>query len=251
MKLLIVTSQVTYSPGNYEKLLKELLPHLSEMGWNICGVVSLKTLDFPLIKAIIGLPFMGVKDLTKNLVINSVDELLGKREKLLKEIGIKHFQWETMNSPSALDFIKEKGIDLILNIRTRCIYKEDILTSASLGCINIHHGLLPKYRGTFCDLYALSEGREAGFTIHKMEKKVDAGELYRVVTVDEGLERNYENYLASAELREIETLKEFFQEVLETKSLPQGIKNSGHECFYTKNPTKKMVKEFKRKGLIL
>ncbi|MCR9205847.1 MAG: hypothetical protein NXH75_14780, partial [Halobacteriovoraceae bacterium] len=154
MKLLFVTSQVTYSPGNYDVLLRELLPQLQEMGWEVTGVVSIKTLDSSLLKAMIGLPFMGVKKLTKNLIRNSIDELLGKRKVTLKEIGIPHISWDTMNSKKSHQFIKKNQIDLIINLRTRCIYKLDILNAPRLGCINIHHGLLPEFRGTFCDLYA-------------------------------------------------------------------------------------------------
>lgn len=251
MKLLFVTSQVTYSPGNYEVLFKELFPQLKKLGWEIVGVASLKTLDLNLLKAIIGLPFMGVKNLSKNLVLNSLKEVQGKRDQTLTSLQIPHYKWNTMNSKEVEDFIKDNQIDLVLNLRTRCIYKVNILMAPKLGCVNIHHGLLPQYRGTFCDLYALFEGRDAGFSIHKMEEKVDAGEIYNVVTVDKGKERDYENYLKKAERFEIETLLQFLSKIIKDKKLPRGISNTTENKTYTKNPTKDLVKQFRKEGLIL
>lgn len=251
MKLLFVTSQVTYSPGNYDVLIRELLPQLQRIGWEVTGVVSLKTLDTFLVKSMIGLPFMGVKKLANNLLKNSIKELLKERETTLNQLGIPHISWETMNSKKAQDFIKSNQIDLILNLRTRCIYKSETLKAPLLGCVNVHHGLLPEYRGTFCDLYALYEGRNAGFSVHKMEEKVDAGEIYRVTTVNEGSEKDYENYLKEAEKKEIEVLFSFLSEVMDKKKLPKGIPNTTTKKIYTKNPTKNLVKLFKKEGLIL
>lgn len=251
MKLLFVTSQVTYSPGNYEILLRELMPEIQKQGWDIAGVASLKTLDFSLVKAMVGLPFMGVTKLAKNLFLNSLDELKGKRESILNELGLRHFSLKTMNSSEVENLIKENDVDLVINLRTRCIYKKNILKAPKLGCINIHHGQLPIYRGTFCDLYALFENRPAGFSIHKMEEKVDAGEIYSVQTVNNGSERDYEKYLKAAEILEIKTLKKFLSDVIENKVLPSGIPNTTNKKIYTKNPTKKLVKLFKKEGLIL
>src|SRR6476619_6211503 len=56
-----------------------------------------------------------------------------------------------VNGSEALELIKKHDIDLIVNARTRAIFKKDILNATRLGCINIHHGLLPEQRGLMCD----------------------------------------------------------------------------------------------------
>lgn len=257
MKILFVTSETTYIPGNYLDLLQELLEYQASnknegtQKWSLCAVVSVKTLDKNLIKTIIGLPLLGVFDLTKTLIRNIGELPFKKRSKLCARYKIPHMKVDSMNDESIINWVKQNDVDLILNLRTRSIYKRRILNAPNIGCVNIHHGLLPKYRGTFCDLYALSEGREAGFSLHKMEEKVDAGEIYKVVTVDKGSERNYRNYLKKTIKPEIETLINFFNECAKKKELPEGTPNTTSEKKYTKNPTRKTIYEFKERGLIL
>lgn len=258
MKVLVVTSQTTYMPGNYLDLLEGLITGAQESfrkdpqnAWEVAGIVSVKTLDFALVKTIIGLPLWGVTELTESLVTNIIELPLKKRQRLAKRHQIPHYFCESMNDPDMVKTVKELGIDIILNIRTRCIYREEILKAPKLGCLNIHHGILPNYRGTFCDLYALYEGRPAGFSLHEMVKKVDAGRIFEVVTVDQGEERNYRNYLRKTVQYEIDTLNRFFFESSKRKALPEGIPNKPQKKTYTKNPSKSLIKKFKKKGLIL
>jgi len=155
-----------------------------------------------------------------------------------------------MNSDDVISLVKSLEIDLIINLRTRCIYKKEILSTPRLGCINIHHGILPKYRGTFCDLYAMYEEREAGFSIHKMSEKVDAGDIYYVHSSPPG--KNYIKYLAQTSKTEGLALSKVLTDM--TSSKQQLIPNSlpsGEKPIYTKNPTKKLVNKMRKKGIIL
>lgn len=257
MKILFVTSEATYIPGNYLDLIEELLvtqkknKDTGESKWTLAAVVSVKTVDSTLLKTLIGLPFLGVFNLTKTLLKNILELPLKKRTKLCSRFNIPHKVVHSMNDESIIRWVKENEIDVILNLRTRSIYKSEILNAPNIGCINIHHGLLPQYRGTFCDLYALAESRDAGFSLHKMEERVDAGEIYRTVIVNEGTERNYLQYLKSTIKPEIDTLIEFFDECANLGGLPQGTPNLSNQKSYTKNPNRKKIFEFKERGLIL
>ncbi len=252
LNILIVTSQVTYVPNNYQVLLKHLIEDLEGFEQiNLKAVVSLKSIDSSLFKKILGLPLLGVFDLGKNLLLNLLQHKLGKRAKLLRNKGITHLQFEDLNQKEALHWIKENKIDLIINIRTRCLYKATLLNIPRLGCINIHHGILPKYRGTFCDLYALYEGRDAGFSLHHMEKKVDAGLIYDVVTVSSAQERNYESYLKKAEKKERDSLYQLLNYLNQNQKLPPGKPNFCPKPIYTKNPTPAIVKAMRLKGMHL
>jgi methionyl-tRNA formyltransferase len=245
-------------PGNYIDLLEALLKSAAETQktegspkWEIAGFVSLKTLDLGLVKTLIGLPLLGVTQLTESLLTNILELPLGKRDKLARKYKVRHIKAETMNDPQLVSVVRNLNIDVILNIRTRCIYREDILNAPNWGCLNIHHGLLPEYRGTFCDLYALYEGRPAGFSLHEMVQKVDAGRIFEVVTVDQGGERNYRNYLKKTVQYEVDTLNQFFYNCAKRGGLPEGLPNTPKKKIYTKNPDKKLIKKFKKEGLVL
>ncbi|MCR9205834.1 MAG: hypothetical protein NXH75_14710, partial [Halobacteriovoraceae bacterium] len=64
-------------------------------------------------------------------------------------------------------------------------------------------------------------------------------------------EKDYEKYLKAAERKEIDTLLSFLSQVIEQKVLPKGIPNTTKKKTYTKNPTRELVKLFKKEGLVL
>ena len=97
------------------------------------------------------------------LTRNIVELPLKRREKLISGRDLPTLRAKTMKDPRIIAWIRGQDIDLVINLRTRCIYRSEVLDASKLGCINIHHGLLPLYRGAMCDLFALSENRPAGF----------------------------------------------------------------------------------------
>lgn len=261
----MVLSQVNYMPDNYNGIVTGLINAIQDGQSQNCenltqievvGCASLKTLDASLLKTILKLPLVGVLNLPKQLAKNIYSTLRCSRERICSDFSIPHLLWDTMNSKEAIDWVKRNDIDLVLNLRTRCIYKSEVLAAPKLGCINIHHGILPQYRGTFCDLYALYEQREAGFSIHKMAKKVDAGEIYRTKVVNSGTVKNYSHYLEQTVSLEVASLIDFLKECTNQRpaKLPPGIENkmkNNQKPRYTKNPTPKTIKEFKKAGMTL
>ena len=55
---------------------------------------------------------------------------------------------------------------------------KEILEIPSLGCINIHPALLPKYRGRYSTAHAIFNGEiETGATLHWMDEGIDSGPI--------------------------------------------------------------------------
>ncbi len=252
MKVLLVSSLLTYMPRNYLDLFESLLREVPDY---VHGLVLLDNLDHKVLKSIVGLPLLGANRVFAELATNIAKLPLRERERLMERSQKKVYKIKTMNSKEALEIVLENNIDLIINLRTRDIYKKDILEAPNYGCLNIHHGLLPKYRGTMCDLYALSEEREAGFSIHMMNQKIDAGEIHQVVTVSRGDDKDYIAYLAKTAAVEgralASLLRTFHREIETTGSLPKGTPNIAPDKVYTKNPTRSQVAQMKKKGMIL
>ena len=67
--------------------------------------------------------------------------------------------------------------DLILDHGTS-IVSDSIIETAPLA-LNLHWGLSPYYRGTFCTEWALinHDPRNIGVTIHRLAKAVDGGDI--------------------------------------------------------------------------
>ncbi len=77
----------------------------------------------------------------------------------------------------------------------------------SYFCLNLHGGILPKYRGISANAYAIMNGeKEVGFTLHRTTKDLDAGEIYRIFRTPMAYEQTYSDVnsiLKEMVLREI------------------------------------------------
>jgi methionyl-tRNA formyltransferase len=252
MKSVLVTSRVTYVPQNY---LHALRGALESAPGEIAGLVLLDNLEYSLLGRAAGLYALGCPRLASTLSVNILGLSVGidPRVKLFEKAGLPVVQFESMNSTEALNWIGDNEIDLIVNMRTRCVYKEQILNKPRLGCINIHHGLLPDYRGTMCDLYALAEGRAAGFSIHVMTKKIDAGPILRryVVSPPGSGHRDYVEYLESASRIEGVVLADLLKEIAKRDEIPDGIANEARIPVYSRNPDRSGIRRLRDGGLAL
>lgn len=104
----------------------------------------------------------------------------------LKELALSRavpvFQPEKVNTPEALDRLREFAADLFLVAAYGQILSRKLLEIPRLGAINLHGSLLPKYRGAAPVQYAVLCGEEeSGVTIFQIEPKLDAGPILGVV----------------------------------------------------------------------
>ena len=117
-------------------------------------------------------------------VVTQPDRLVGRKKVLtmpeVKEVALKHdilvYQPQSIKNDYQ-DLLALKP-DLIITAAYGQMIPEAILNLPSLGCINVHASLLPKYRGGAPVHYAIINGEEVtGVTIMYMVKKMDAGNI--------------------------------------------------------------------------
>ena len=86
-------------------------------------------------------------------------------------------QVDHINSPIVYERLKEERPDLILDHGTS-IVKDHILETSALA-LNLHRGLSPYYRGTYCTERALInwDPHNIGVTVHKLTKIIDGGSI--------------------------------------------------------------------------
>jgi methionyl-tRNA formyltransferase len=84
---------------------------------------------------------------------------------------------DDINSQAVYDRLKEEQADLILDHGTS-IVKDNILETSGLA-LNLHRGLSPYYRGTYCTERALInwDPYNIGVTIHKLTRIIDGGSI--------------------------------------------------------------------------
>lgn len=103
--------------------------------------------------------------------------------------------WRT--DESVFEFCQRKGIpilsdediiatkpDLGISVRYNKIIKQRVIDSFSLGIVNTHGGILPEYRGSYCNINAIiNDEQEYGVTLHYIDKGVDSGDIVAIKKV--------------------------------------------------------------------
>lgn len=94
----------------------------------------------------------------------------------------KIHQPENINSEEECVKLQKMAPDLIISIRFGQILQENVIKIPKLGVINLHSGILPKYRGVLASFWAiLSKEEEIGSTLHYIDdSKIDSGAIINI-----------------------------------------------------------------------
>ncbi len=91
---------------------------------------------------------------------------------------IKVLYQDALHQPEFLDKLRRQNLDLIISVAAPTIFKQELIDIPRLGCINIHHAPLPRYRGMMPNFWQLYHGEKTvAITIHKINSKIDEGEI--------------------------------------------------------------------------
>ncbi|WP_027160123.1 methionyl-tRNA formyltransferase [Methylobacter luteus] len=99
-------------------------------------------------------------------------------KELALKAGMPVFQPETLKTDEDLRQIASFNADLIVVVAYGMILTQTVLDMPSLGCVNVHGSLLPRWRGAAPIQRAIMAGDEkTGVTIMQMVRKLDAGDM--------------------------------------------------------------------------
>ncbi len=142
--------------------------------------------------------FMGTPDIAKDVlealindgynivgVVAQPDKPVG-RKKILQEVPTKVVAkihnipvFQPVKIKLDYEFMKELKPDVIITLAYGQIVPQGLLDIPTIGAINLHGSLLPKYRGAAPMQYALINGdKVTGMTLMQMIDKMDAGVMY-------------------------------------------------------------------------
>ncbi len=231
MRTVLVTSSLTFVPENYDRMVCEMAKHP-----DIVGLIVLDNKNlFTVFKALALVLTFSAPRLGLTLLKNYFGLSQERRTKAFTELGKKNWTLKNINSPEALKIISDEKIDLIINARTRSIYKEPILKAAKMGCVNIHHGLLPAQRGLMCDFWAHLENEDYGFSIHQMTTKIDDGPILKVMNLGKPKNNYLQAVLAGSEV-EAQACKDLIEQI-KKNGFTQAEVNQTVQPKYRKNPS--------------
>ena len=97
---------------------------------------------------------------------------------LMKKNNINDINLKSANSESFKNLIVNNNIDIVLVGTWAEKIRKEIFNAPTIGTINVHPSLLPKYRGPNPYLQAIWHGEtHSGITFHLMSEEFDAGNI--------------------------------------------------------------------------
>jgi methionyl-tRNA formyltransferase len=97
---------------------------------------------------------------------------------LAKSKGVPIIQARSVNDRGYIDQVRAIAPDVIVSVAAPEIFKAELLSVPQLGCINIHCGRLPTYRGMMPTFWQMQRGEPSlTITVHRMAQRLDAGDV--------------------------------------------------------------------------
>lgn len=114
---------------------------------------------------------LGARFLRKRIRGISISSLAARN-------GVKAMPTESVNDPDYIRRVREQAPDVILSSACPEIFSPALLAVPRLGCINIHSGRLPAYRGMMPTFWQMLRGEQTvTVTVHRMAERLDAGDI--------------------------------------------------------------------------
>ncbi|MGZ3779373.1 MAG: formyltransferase family protein, partial [Pseudobdellovibrionaceae bacterium] len=231
MKALLVTSAVTFVPENYEGFVAPLASNPQ-----IDGLILIDNRAWDIVAKGLALLLSGAAPrMGWQLLKNYFNKPVKRKIDIFAAQGKKVWVVKDINCAESLELLTNLKPDLLLNARTRSFFRKNLLSIPPLGCVNIHHGLLPHQRGLMCDFWAHLFQTPSGFSIHEMTLKLDDGSLLKVVEVPSD-KKNYLATLRTGAKMEALAAQEILSRINSSAQI-QGMPNlKTADTVYRKNP---------------
>ncbi len=161
--------------------------------------------------------------------------------------GIPVYHTNQVNSPEFLATLRGMDLDLIASVAAPVIFKKELVELPRLGCINIHNGALPRYRGMLPNFWQMyNNERQVGITIHEMNENLDDGRILRQEMADILPGETLDSLIRRTKILGAHVMARAFT------SLRDGTvsyrENPASEGSYFSFPNREHVREFKQSG---
>jgi methionyl-tRNA formyltransferase len=110
-----------------------------------------------------------------------------------RKSGVDVLPAERVKEPGFADCLRERDVDLLLNVHSLYVVHAAVVTAPRIGSFNLHPGLLPAYAGLNAPSWAIYNGEAThAVTVHWMEPGIDTGpiayeERFAIGDADTGL----------------------------------------------------------------
>jgi methionyl-tRNA formyltransferase len=126
-----------------------------------------------------------------------------------------------LSHPDAVAAVRELAPDLLVHAGAG-ILRHELLGVPRLGTLNVHMGILPRYRGMNVAEWAHLEGNPVGCTVHLVDAGIDTGGIVLVEEVDTRSVNSVAALRAIVDHAQIALLGKVISFVLESGIMPSA-----------------------------
>jgi methionyl-tRNA formyltransferase len=167
---------------------------------------------------------------------------------ITRRYGCRLLPFVDVNDQRLVAYVKEHNIDLIISVSASQIFHGDILAAPPMGCVNLHNGDLPRYRGMLPNFWQMHNGEERSvLTIHTMAQELDEGKIILQRSTPIGKGMPLDKLIKDTKISSADTLVEWLAGMDKKRLFATSAMDKSQECYYS-FPTWRDVKEFKRRG---
>lgn len=145
--------------------IKKIKRHLKKVGWRFAWLLLWQRL----VQAFVYLLAIPLPSSAKRL---------RPAWKIASDMDIPVLRCKSINSDTAIGFIRELQPELLLSAYFSQILKNRVISIPRQGVLNVHPGWLPAYKGAMVYFWVLKNGGEkAGVTVHWIDEGIDTGAI--------------------------------------------------------------------------
>ena len=168
-------------------------------------------------------------------------------ESIAASAGIPVVATQSVNQPDYLEKVRAIAPDVIVYVAAPEIFKASLLELPPLGCINIHSGRLPAYRGMMPTFWQMLRGeRVVTITVHYMAEKLDTGAVLATQSFALRPSDSLDRVIRETKREGARLVLRVLRDLRDGKADPQAL--TMDESEYFSFPKREDVRAFRRRG---
>ena len=194
------------------------------------------------------LRFYGVRGVAR-LTARYLQAKLAKRSigRLAADHGIPMVPGRSVNAPEYIETVRRLAPDVIVSVAAPEIFRKDLLRTPRLGCINIHSGRLPVYRGMMPTFWQMMRGEpEITVTVHEMVEVLDGGKILGTIAVPVAPRDSLDRVITATKQQGGRLLIDVLGQIRRGESVGVPVDMSG--ASYFSFPKREHLSEFRGRG---
>ena len=182
MKKIIILSKSKYGTASFHlnSLITSKQYKISMVVYNK-NKINMKKYYIRKIRKMFKIGFLGSLNGIRMRKWYDLNKSLNLNLKSLKEVcfenKIKYIEVSTINSQSTKELLEKEKPDLGISLGNSYITSK-IFDIPKYGMINVHHEILPEYKGAQSVLWQIyNKSNKTGYSIHEITNKIDGGKI--------------------------------------------------------------------------